>query len=259
MLNGQIEDTDRNSTLNMLIRELKRTHVTRHPMRVSSENTCLVHIYDERCPTEPVVELGTDGYGKFTVTSPYIRNEKYRTANPDYHTRKTTDLAKVRRWLKEYTKPYEVTAITDVTLGIRGDIFQRWKVEFYEVVRNTTRHIDQEAIIEDVLNYARTGVPYQSPKFAPFLNGEFIKQVEENEKRFKTKEPCMHVLLERDGIAHLHLKERRYTDAIHNFTGHIDTLDPHYRSKIAMLKIVDVKTFIPDVGVRLDTHNFWVY
>jgi hypothetical protein len=102
-------------------------------------------------------------------------------------------------------------------------------------------------------------VPYQSPKFAPFLNGEFIKQVEENEKRFKTKEPCMHVLLERDGIAHLHLKERRYTDAIHNFTGHIDTLDPHYRSKIAMLKIVDVKTFIPDVGVRLDTHNFWVY
>lgn len=259
MLTGQIEDSCRNSTLNMFMRELKRTHVTRHPLRVSSENTCLIHIYDERCPTEQVVELATDGYGKFIITSPFISNEKYRTGNPDYHTRKTTDLAKVRRWLKEYTKPYEVTAITDVTFGIRIDVFQRWKSEFYEVVRNTTRQIDQEAIIQDVLNYARTGVPYQSPKFAPFLNGDFIKQVEENDKRYKTKEPHMHVLLERDGIAHLHLKERKYTDPVHNFTGHIDTLDNHYRSKVAMLKMVDPKTFVPEVGMRLDSHNFWVY
>lgn len=259
MITGQIEDPNRDNTLNMLIRELKRTHVARHPLRVTSENTCLVHIYDDRCPTEPVVEVSTNGYGNFTIASPYIHNEKYRTGNPDYHTRKTTNLAKVRRWLKDYTKPYEVNAITNITRELRRDIFHHWKGEFYESVRNATQKIDRDSIIEDVLNYARTGVPYQSPKFAPFLNGEFIKQIEENDKRSKTPEPCMHVLLERDGIAHLHLKEHKYSDPIHNFTGHIDTLDVHYRSKVAMLKIVDAKTFVPDVGVRLDTHNFWVY
>lgn len=260
MLTGQISDLDRSVVLNNLIGELKRTHISRYPLRVVSVNKYVVDIIDERWSAAYVLRINNgDAHNVVKLSSPFIENEKYRSNNSEYNTRKTTDLKKVRRWLKEYTQPLTTEMITKESFGHSRELFYKWRGEFEATMRSVRHTVDLDDFITDAVNYFRTGLPYQDTKLAAFKNPEFLSSLEQHRIRIKSKQPIRHFLLNSDETVSITEMKESYYPPENKFTGHINLVSEDDRAKVAMLKIMEPNTFMPDVGVRLDNYNFWIY
>jgi hypothetical protein len=259
MLTGRVEDNDRMARLNLFMRDLKRTHVSRYPLRVESDGTTCVEIYDDRFTHKPVLTLYAVDGNTYKIWSPMIVNEKFSHNNSDYHTRKSSDGAKIRRWLKEYAVPHSTRFISRTSYDLMTSNVYTWRNQYYGDIREAQRSIVSDDVLEDILNYIKTGVAYQSSKFNKFKDSEFIAKAEQHVERSKATNPTLHVLVNPDEMVSVNKMLNTWDEPENICTQLYDTLDDNYRSKIALLKMVAPKTMLGEVGVRIDTCNFWIY
>jgi hypothetical protein len=256
MLTGQIHDNNRTAILNVLMRELHRTHVSPDDLLVQSESINVLTIRDLRWPEAYGLMLIDMGGGKLKIKNDHIKNDKYRENNPEYNTHTTSDLKKIRRWLHEYTGPLDSERITRESHYKAKRIFEVWQKETAGVMNDMQRKLTISTIVLDIANYLRTGAAYQNPLIRECFDK--IPAAEQYALRMSAPMPDTHLLLSTDGRVSCS-RMISFSSPQKQYSGVFEGLAPTYKEKIAILKILEDKTFVEDVGVRLNDYNFWVY
>jgi hypothetical protein len=252
-----------NPIFTQLIADFRRTQVSRFPINVTSINHGGMVIFeDSRFPSKNtkvlniVGTLRDAGFDKkdkqqYEVRSRLIKNEKYNQQNDDYNSRTTNDPKKVGKFLKDYFKPFtpmEVAGLTSRKFEHRHD---EWRDEFRYKLQEM-RHIDSNDLFEEVQHLRALGVEFHTERFKRIVS-EGIPIFHEHMRRKDDPRKTIHVYFNTD-------------DSVQTTNGQATTLyqssdemPENMRQQVAMLRMVEADTFIPEVGMKMSVNTYWIY
>lgn len=248
-------------TLDILTKQLVRTHVGRYPITAEVIDSCTNCFYDDRYRGKAVMVLTYIGDGQLLFRSPFIKNEKYNESNSSYETKHTNNMTKARKILADYVRPYTPHELTKYLHNDASNAFLHWKHEFGDQVRKLTYYIGVSDILEEIANFAETGIPYGSSKFKELMTPEKLELIRVSRSR-DIEMPKKHVYVQPDGVVFSCNAQKEWG----NFTmGEVSTHNSIYelpddlRSNVALLRMAEEKAVVSKVGLRLNTNSFWVY
>lgn len=248
-------------TLDILAKQLVRTHVSRYPITAEVTDSSTTCFYDDRYRGKAVMVLTYMGDGQLLFRSPFIKNEKYKENNSSYETKVTNNMTKARKILADYVRPYTPYELTKYLHNDASNAFLAWKHEFGDQVRKLTYYLGASDILEEVANFVETGIPYGSSKFKELMTPEKLELIRVSKSR-DTDMPKKHVYVQPDGVVFSCDAEKVWG----NFTmGEVSTYNNIYelpddvRGNVALLRMAEDKAVVNKVGLRLDANSFWVY
>lgn len=278
MLTGELYTPSRNVDLQTLVNDLVRIHISRFPLNVRSEGDGTVHFDDDRLGTTVATLEAGDDKGKrvFDIKSFRIFNEKYATHSTGYRRLRTTNISRAFKLLQQYVTPLTQSELSIHDSDTTEEIFREWRrgadIEYSKVIRANNispwSGVDVKDLLEDMINYKKTGVPFTVGSVASYMNDDIIAAYLENKSRKEAGQPCTHVFINPDDTVHVttYKPDTRLTGSYGaddisgqaSFTT-IDEVPEATRSHIAILKLVAEKTFVPQVGSKNSNNSFWVY
>lgn len=255
--------TARHVTLQTLVDTLALTHVSRYPIEVLSFDHTSLAFRDTRFRDPMLAKLSIDSEARITIDSERITNGKFNQHNSDYHTRTTNDIAKMRKWLKEYVQPYTPAEVANLGFGPMKVKFTQWADHFQPAWREAYMNVNTLDVLKDIVHYVGGGQPYTTGKLAKYATPEFRLQILEHERRQKCEAPRVNVFINPDGVPWMTalILETRGAHRISSsqVLDSIDALPASEREKYSMLKMVDDGTYVENVGVRISYNNFWIH
>lgn len=248
-------------TLDILAKQLVRTHVSRYPITAEVTDSSTTCFYDDRYRGKAVMVLSYIGGGQLLFRSPFIKNEKYKENNSSYETKQTNNMTKARKILADHVRPYTPYELTKYLHNDASNAFLHWKHEFGDQVRKLTYYLGASDILEEIANFAETGIPYGSSKFKELMTPEKLELIRVSKSR-EIEMPKKHVYVQPDGTVFSCDAEKVWG----NFTmGEVSTYNSVYelpddlRGNVALLRMAEDKAVVSKVGLRLDANSFWVY
>lgn len=248
-------------TLDILAKQLVRTHVSRYPITVEVTGSTHIYFYDERYRGKAVMILAYVGDGQLSFRSPFIKNEKYKENNPNYETKQTNSMAKARKILNDYVRPYTPHELTKYLHNDASNAFLHWKHEFHDKVRKGLFFMGLDDILNEIANYANTGIMYGTDKFKELTKPDTLELIRSHKER-DTEMPKKHVYVQPDGVVFSCIAQKEWG----SFTmGEVSTHNSIYelpddlRGNVALLRMAENKAVVSKVGLRLDANSFWVY
>lgn len=256
--------SERHATLQMLLDTLALTHVSRYPVEVVSVTFDSVMLRDSRFPKVALLRLSLDeSTGKITIQSERISNYKFKETSPEFRTRTTNDLAKVRKWLKEYTQPFTPAEVAKLSSGQCRDEFFSWASEFNEAWRAAWASVNRIDVMEDIIRYLGGAQPYSTGTLAGIATPEFRTKMLERDRRQNVPQPPVNLFINSDGVCWLtfveNIKHSTCTPKDTKIADSVDALPLAVREKYSMLKLVEDSTYVESVGLRLSHNNFWLH
>jgi hypothetical protein len=265
MLTGDVYGpSTRHLVLQNLIDGLAPVHVSRYPVEVVALDYDRLMFRDSRFRDHMLAKLFVDSTdGRVTVDSERIENHKFNKHNPDFHTRTTNDMAKMRKWLRELTQPFNHVEVANITLGSMRKAFSVWADHYQSVWRDAYMHINTLDVLKDLVNYIGGAQPYSTGKLAQYATQEFRLQVLEHERRQKCVPPKINMCINPDNEVWLtYMRAGQVSDYAVDDTQVLPSTDQvpvSLKEKFSMLKMVDDGTYIDNIGVRLSYNNFWIH
>jgi len=248
-------------TLDILTKQLVRTHVSRYPITAEVSGSSSIHFFDDRHRGKPVMLLVYMGGGQLSFRSPFIKNEKYKENNSSYETKVTNNMTKARKILAEYVRPYTSHELTKYLHNDAGNAFLAWKHEFGDQVRKLTYYLGASDILEEIANFVETGIPYGSSKFKELMTPEKLELIRVSKSR-DSDMPKKHVYVQPDGVVFSCTAEKVWghftMDEVSTYNS-VYELPDDLRGNVALLRMAEGKAVINKVGLRLDANSFWVY
>lgn len=248
-------------TLDILTKQLVRTHVSRYPITAEVTDASTTCFYDDRYRDNAVMVLTYVGDGQLSFRSPFIKNEKYRKNNINYETKVTNNMTKARKILADCVRPYTPYELTKYKQNDASNVFLNWKHEFSDKIRRVFNYLSSSDVLDDIANYAETGIPYGTKKLQALVTPENLELIRASKER-DTDMPKKHVYVQPDGTVFHCVVDK----AFGNFTmGEVSTCNSVYelpedmQGSVALLRMVEDKSVINKVGLRLDTNSFWLY
>jgi len=253
----------RHLVLQNLLDGLAPVHVSRYPVEVIHLNYDCLTFRDTRFRDHELAKLFVDSEARITITSERIENNKFNKHNPDYRTRTTNDIAKMRKWLRELTQPFNHVEVANITLGSMRKAFSVWADYYQSVWRDAYMHINTLDVLKDIVNYLGGAQPYSTGKLAQYANQEFRLQVLEHERRQKCVPPKINMCINPDNEVWVtYMRTGQVSDYAVGDTQVLPSTDQvpaSLKEKYSMLKLVDDGTYIDNIGVRLSYNNFWIH
>lgn len=256
MLTGDTRAENVHPYLRNLVQDLVVKHVSRYPITVKTVGASEVRFYDERGLSPLVLSVTLDGE-TFTVHGHTIRNDRYRENTHESRTKRVSNLATVRKLLKEHVKPFHQRYLLMSYGQEARNSLAAWKHEYHHFYTYDLR-VNATQLIEDVLDYIDTGKdPLSWKSTAPMLSPDIVAKCREHLKRKKVGSLSKHVFINPDDTVFV-----AEVDEYGNFA-HVDpssdvtlnsTSDLPYdlQEKYALLKMVSDKTVVPEIGVRVN-------
>ena len=260
MLTGDFDDLQINvPRLYPLVRSFSAGHISRFPMTFECANTA-IHFFDSRFD-KVVAKLYMDDM-KYKLYSENVKNNKYSEHSTGYHTCATSNMKVMLEHLQNYVKLIAPEKIWDITFGQAKSLHAEWKNAFSEV--GSSLDLDgygsnvsnlRATLAKDLRNYIFSGgVPYSHPELAKFKTKEFMDAWTEHERRKAVEKPLTNVYINPDNtvvVRHSH-------GAVYNHNN-INELNEDIRSKMALVKMLENNSIIGEVGVKINSSNFWLY
>lgn len=266
MLNLQFKEHT-SDEIKSLLTDFRRVQVSRFPIDVKAtdnDNNRIAFI-DSRFPMNTftvhykknlaVLETnGLDDKGRtiYILRSRLIKNEKYAEHNDDYHSRETTDLKKLSKFLRDYVKPYSPLEVSRMGSDVSDDL-HNWRGEARRNFREVAGQVSESDVAEEVAYLKSVGVQFRSDKFRDMAT-KGLELYDELKRRSNDDIKNVHVYINPDESVHVTVADDK--------TYSYDTLDgvPEIvRQQVAMLMMVDMKQYVPEVGKRTDEKMFWVH
>ncbi len=251
----------KSATLEALIKELARTHYSRYPVDAKWITSERIHFRDPRYPSFDLGELLVDD-GGVKIHSPLIANNKFREGSSAYKSKKTSDLKKMRMWLKEYVRCMTPEQIVTESSQSKNNMYFAWVMEAQKAVEDRLGgvYISKDDMLFDVATYVDSGIPYATKQFAKFHNPDITEGLKEFAVRKREPRPNVFALLNPDNVVHVYdAKDNGFQKT---FTERepttYDNLAVDLREKIAILRLSEMKKIIPQVGVRETECCFWL-
>lgn len=249
-----------------LLADFRRTHISRFPVEVEVINAEFIVFIDSRFRPElkgnsynvrnSLGSVYSDG-DKIVVESRLIQNEKYNMHNTDYHTRKTQDMRKVLKYMKEYLKPYSAQEIAHRSLrnaeSAYDDYKQKkaWKAMDYYQLNTST-------LYEELLHMQTIGyVPRTQAIQKALTEGlPLMQEYKEIEKKAFTK---LHVYVAPDGSVTVSVLAKYVNMEMGTTTFEsLESAPTLIQQHVGMLKMMDKNTHVPNVGYKSSDTEFWI-
>jgi len=248
-----------------LLTDFRRVQVSRFPIDVktSQADANTLVFMDSRFPIDvvhwkrnlAVLRLnGRDDKGRriFILHSRLIENEKYSEHNDDYHSRETTDIKKMAKFLRDYVKPYSPQEISEMGGNISSDYYD-WQQEAAQQFRRVAGQVTTVDIAEEIAYLKSVGVQFRSDKFREIATTG-LELFDEMKRRKESGIVHAHVYIHPDDSVSVTVTEGR-TYAFET----LDSVPEVVRQQVAMLMMVDMNQYVPEVGKRTKDKMFWVH
>lgn len=246
-----------------LVKEFRKVQVSRFPLEaVGSPNGNTLGFVDSRYPTDifgyqkmaGVIHYATDRNGEwyFEIESRLIENPKYGSYNSQKYTRKSKDPKKILKLMRETIKPFMGHEIGAQTRRNLEEKFREWRQEPAKEFRDTVGvYIDAEAIMKEVEHMASIGYLPKTDYFKKAL-GSGIATWKEKLLRENKKLAAVHVLINPDDSVELSNNSQTFGK------DSLDKCSEHVQQAVAMLRIMNVGDFVPEMGYKVSANAYWV-
>lgn len=248
-----------------LLTDFRRVQVSRFPIDVkaAANDPNVISFVDSRFPTDRVhykrnlavlTTNGVDDKGRrsLVLRSRLITNEKYSEYNDDYRSRETTDIKKMAKFLRDYVKPYSPQEICEMGGTVSSEYYE-WQQQARMDFRRVAGQVSEVEIAEEIEYLRSVGVQFRSEKF----NDIAVRGVELlHELRRRKDAPIVHAHV------YMHPDDSVSVTVADSKTYSYESLDgvPEcVRQQVAMLMMVDMNQYIPEVGKRTNEKMFWVH
>lgn len=257
-----------------LVMEFRRTQVSRFPIDVVATEG-LPHVFsfiDSRFPLTSsssatrknslaiIQKVGTDEKGRpeLKITGRLITNDKYSSGSDDYYTRMTTDVKKMFKFMKDYIKPFSAMEIAQKTGGNPYYEFAEWKREPVNDFQRLVNSIDADTMAEELMRLHSLGVQFQSEKFRQVITTGLDLHAE-GKRRKALPTSQVHVFVQPDeSVMVTSLPDDDSTAGAWTFEN-MSVAPETVQQQVAMLRLTDKGTYVPEVGKKVSDRMFWVH
>jgi hypothetical protein len=193
---------------------------------------------------------------KYTIESRLIENDKYSRHNSDFHTRKTTDIKKLFKYMKEYIKPFTSQEIAQRTYRSADNAFDDWKSNVYREFRRTV-DLNPMEIMEELVRLKALGVQPQTEKFRRIFETG-IPAYEEYKVIDGKKFSRIHVFVNFDDtVTVTTMPNGQLPSGVEMFES-MDKAPQYVQEQVGMLRLVDGAKYVPNVGYKASDKEFWI-
>ena len=249
------------TTLEVLVKELARTHYSRYPVEARWYTHERIQFRDPRCPSFDLGEVRVSD-GGVMIHSPLITNNKFREGTSAYNSKKTSDLKKMRMWLKEYVRCMTPQQIAENSTERKNLAYYGWVNEILGSVESKIgrMYVSRDDVFLDAATYIETGVAYSTKAFGNINKPEVANELKEFAARKREARPTVFVLVNPDSVVNVFDTNdngfaKTYTEREPTT---YDNLAVDLREKIAVLRLSEMGKIVPQVGYRDNEYCFWL-
>lgn len=199
------------------------------------------------------------GYG---VSSHKISNDRFNAGKDGHYCLWSSDLKRAVKNANAYIGawPLDVIAYRSVN-SFSGRI--RRVVDAASFKLNGIGRIDALTLAHEVLNLSRQGVQFLSAEVQEFANQAQSYIDEYNRlKKYNGDAVFVSIRILKNGkqiadIGHANLNNLNRDNMVFK-SELVDSLDPDFAGKLAALTLVDIGTYVENIGLRVTEQSFWV-
>jgi hypothetical protein len=248
-----------------LLTNFRRTQVSRFPVEVVANHENSMVFIDSRFPIahhemsnvhKILGSVYSDG-DKIVIESRLIKNEKYNMHNTEFRTRKTQDVRKVLKYMKEYLKPYTAQEIAHRTLNGAKEAFNEhrekamWKARHYKLD-------NMDVLYEEVMHMKMLGYEPKTDAVKKLID-EGFPALEQYMKTKDTEFPRVHVHIAPDESVTIAVLAKQSNLEMGAYTHDSLAAAPTFiQQQVGLLKMMDKNTHVPDVGYKSSDTEFWI-
>lgn len=253
-----------------VLTEFRRVQVSRFPINVEGDEDAShrIKFVDSRFPSKgwrreynlailDFYERDDKGRTIYKLTSRLIQNEKYAAHNDDYFTRSTTDPKKLLKYVREYVKPYTALEIATRTRINAKEHHERWVDEVWHEFRRIASGISSSDIAKEVMYLKSRGVEFHTDKFRRVAE-EGVELYAESARRNSKPFSDVHVFFNPDESVMVSSLSDGAMDLGTSTYETFEEVPPAIQQQVAMLRLMEPNTFVPEVGMRTSERDFWV-
>lgn len=238
-----------------IVKEYRKFQVSRFPVDVEfTERTA--RFLDTRHPDKAIamVEKCEDFW---VITSRLIQNERFR--NKRAHQKQTKDTKKLLRFMRDYIRTVSIKEIASTSAPTFQGHVSGWKDQAMSKVRDhCTIHRDE--LMDEIMRMKAVGYVPQTKRFMEIMEIG-VPHWEEKTRRFTRKVMQVYVMINTDDTVEVYCPDKLGYAGIqegNNFYNSLVEAPECIQQQVAMLRMMEPKTFVAEVGVRVNDNSFWV-
>lgn len=264
MLNIKGSEVELHPVLQTTLQEFRRVQVSRFPIDVYRRAENKLVFFDSRFTNQkPIaivnVEKDDKGSDLFVVNSRLIVNERFVRNNERKHKKQTKDPKKLFRYMRDYIRPFTAKEIAGGSVLFRQEQLDIWKSQARSLMRDLC-NLDRADVMEEMIRMQAVGYKPQTEKFAKVME-QGLAAWQESQQREKRSVMQVHVFINPDESVEIFCHDKVGFGGINEGTSAFNSLTDTpscIQQQVAMLRMVEDKQFVPNVGTKLDANNYWV-
>jgi len=243
-----------------IVKEYRKSQVSRFPVDVRFTN-CEARFFDTRFPGKAIATVFSETNHKneeyWVIESRLIQNERFR--NNRAHQKQTKDTKKLLRFMRDYIRTVSIKEIASVSAPTFQGHVSSWKDQAMSKVRDhCTIHRDE--LMDEIMRMKAVGYAPQTKRFMEIMEIG-VPHWEEKARRFTRKVMQVYVFINPDETVELYCPDTLgYAGIQHgnNFYNALVEAPECIQQQVAMLRMMEIKTFVAEVGVRVSDNSFWI-
>lgn len=211
--------------------------------------------FDRRFPLAEEVGYVLWDYGRsvnsheYMINSRLIENAKYGAWNQrDFNSVRTKDLNKALKKAMEFIIPYQWQELANKSKDVVERAHRSWAEENSSMSRNFNfAHVD---VVSELKNLMSQGVVFKTEAFKQAIGA--IPLWEEYRARISkpVRMECVMYALGKVNVSN--------NDSAREYPND-EALPEDIRQKIGLLKLLEDKKLMPEIGYKFDANTFWIY
>jgi hypothetical protein len=263
MLDIKNADALQHDGLRTALQEFRRVQVSRFPITASCIGRT-VRFYDSRFSNSKMlaeVSVGTNDKNEeyFCLESRLILNDRFVRGNDRRNQKQTKDPKKLLRYMRDYVKPFSAKEIASNSIELRREHLDGWRGQAQSLMRDLC-NLSREDVMQEMIRMRAVGYKPQTEKFAHVME-QGLAAWEEATRRSNRQIMNVHVFINPDESVEIYCHDKMGYGGINQgvtpFNSLADT-PTSIQQHVAMLRMMDNKAFIPEVGTKIDANNYWV-
>jgi hypothetical protein len=247
-----------------LIQDFRRVQVSRFPIDVYFIDHNVVKFMDSRFPhAKRIAELSRQVDEKanlyWCLESRLIINDRFVRDNDRRHQKHTKDPKKMLRYLRDYVRPLSTKEIAINSIHLRKEQLDNWRGQAHSVMRDFC-NLDRDDVMREMLRMKAIGYKPQTEKFAQVME-QGLPAWEEASRRSKRQVMNVHVFINPDESIEIFCDDKLGYEGINQGVNTYNTLAEApkcIQQQVAMLRMMEDKAFVPEVGTKVNDTNYWV-
>jgi hypothetical protein len=251
-----------------LVVEFRKHQVSRFPIEViPSDSGHSIGFIDSRFPTDrwnannmlAMLHIKDDGENPtLTIESRLIENDKFAQYNDEYHTRSTKDMKKMLKFMKDYIKPWTAHEVASKTKRSMEDKLSSWQAQPSRTLREFNYKLNDFELVRSFMKLKDMGVAPVDDTMKAMYESVIPNYLDHQARQEKKFTDYCHAFINPDEsvfISKVGIDAGRTVAKLFNSA---DEIPPEVQQNIAMLRMVDSGTFMPNVGMKATDREFWV-